>query len=593
MLSRELSATSRRVTLERLSRESWDLLIVGGGITGAGIALEGALRGLKVALVERDDFASGTSSKSSKLLHGGLRYLEHGELRLVHEALTQRNKLFHHASHLAKELPFLFPIYDAYGDNLTVMNAGLWLYDGLSSTSEFRMARLHRKLKPQETVEQEPNLRLEHMKGSLAYIDGLTEDARMTVETLKTAATWGAAIANHVEVTGFNKGPDGKVTGVTVRDRLSGESHSVFARRVINATGPWSDRLARLEDPEAKPRLKPTKGVHLVVRKITEKAIVLKSHEPKDPKKKRWMFIIPYGERTLIGTTDTAHAEDGTDRYLDDDIYASPQEIAYILESANEVCPGADLKPEDVIASFAGWRPLIAPPGEGVSESEISREHEIFVSPAGVIGIAGGKYTTFRSMARQVVDVAVKSLRDEAWLPELANRHADEVPLSGGDLPGGDFDKYLSYAIETHPDLEPGLVRMLVSRYGTNYLVVLSLMEADRGLDRPIVGLSPESPLLRAEVAYFVCYEMAVTLCDVMMRRTRLNLLDARQGLEAVDEIAAVMSGSLQAHEGWTEEERMQWVDRQVRQYQQEIERARAIAAGQDDPRDQTQGTPA
>lgn len=191
MLSRELSAATRRVTLERFAKESWDLLVVGGGITGAGIALEAALRGLKVALVERDDFASGTSSKSSKLLHGGLRYLEHGEVRLVHEALTQRNRLFHHAPHLAKELPFLYPIYDDYGESLSVMSAGLWLYDGLASTSEFRMGRLHRKLKAKETVEQEPVLRPDHLRGSLAYIDGLTEDARMTVETIKTAAAWG------------------------------------------------------------------------------------------------------------------------------------------------------------------------------------------------------------------------------------------------------------------------------------------------------------------------------------------------------------------------------------------------------------------
>lgn len=592
MLSRELSATSRRVTLERLPKESWDLLVIGGGITGAGIALEGALRGLKVALIERDDFASGTSSKSSKLLHGGLRYLEHGELRLVHEALTQRNKLFHHAGHLAKELPFLFPIYDEYGDSLTVLNVGLWLYDGLSSTSEFRMGRLHRKLRPKETVAQEPSLRMERMQGSLAYVDGLTEDARMTVETIKTAATWGAAIANHVEVTSFNMGPDGKVTGVTVCDRLSNETHSVFARRVINATGPWSDRLARLEDPTAKPRLKPTKGVHLVTRKITEKAIVLKSHEPEDPKKKRWMFIIPYGERTLIGTTDTAHAEDGTDSYLDDDVYASPEEIAYILESANDIVPGAHLKPEDVIATFAGWRPLIAPAGEGIAESEISREHEIFRTPAGVIGVAGGKYTTFRSMARQVVDVAVKSLREEAWLHDLSNRHSDEVPLSGGDFPSGDFGTYLAYAMETHAEVEPDLIRMLVSRYGTNYLHVLALMQADRGLDRLIAGLGPETPLLRAEVAYFVRFELAMTLADVMQRRTRLDLLDAHQGLEAADEIAAVMSGALQTLEGWTEEARRRWMDQEVRRYRKEIEKGRAIAAGKDS-RDQAQGSPA
>lgn len=582
MLSREWSVTSRRVTLERLPKEGWDLLVVGGGITGAGIALEGTLRGLKVALVERGDFASGTSSKSSKLLHGGLRYLEHGEIRLVHEALTQRNKLFHDASHLARELPFLFPIYDEYQDHLGLMNAGLWLYDGLSSTSEFRLGRLHRKLRPKETVEQEPVLRLEHMQGSLAYIDGLTEDARMTLETLKTAAAWGAAIASYVEVTGFNKGPDGRITGVTVRDRLTLETHGVFARRVVNATGPWTDRLSRLDDPNAKRRLKPTKGIHIVTRKLTQKAIVFKSHTPSDPKQKRWMFVIPYGERSIIGTTDTAHAEsDPSDQYLDEDVYATPEEIAYVLAAVNVVCPGAALKPEDVIATFGGWRPLIAPSDEDVRESEISREHEIFFTPSGMIGIAGGKYTTFRAMARQVVDVAVKSLREELVLPDLNDRHADEVPLSGGDMPSGDFETYLGYAIEQHQGVEPGLIRMLLGRYGTNYRIVLSLMDADRMLDRPIAGLSPETPLLRAEVAYFVRYEMAVSVQDVMMRRSRLNLLDETQGLEAVDEIAAVMSGCLQALEGWTEEARACWMVREVAAYRDEVAKARRKASGE------------
>jgi glycerol-3-phosphate dehydrogenase len=583
MLSRELSAATRRVTLERFAKESWDLLVVGGGITGAGIALEAALRGLKVALVERDDFASGTSSKSSKLLHGGLRYLEHGEVRLVHEALTQRNRLFHHAPHLAKELPFLYPIYDDYGESLSVMSAGLWLYDGLASTSEFRMGRLHRKLKAKETVEQEPVLRPDHLRGSLAYIDGLTEDARMTVETIKTAAAWGGAIANHVEVTEFRKGPDGRVTGATLTDRLTGTSILLHARRVVNATGPWVDRLNRLDDPAARPRLRPTKGIHIVTRSITDRAIVLKSHEPADPKQKRWMFVIPYGERSIIGTTDTAHAGEG-DAYLDEDVYAGPDEIRYVLDSVNAICPGANLTEADVIATFGGWRPLIAPKEAGVAESAISREHEIFTTPAGVICVAGGKYTTFRAMARQLVDVAIKSLREDSYLPELNPRHADEVPLSGGDFPPGDLDGYVAYAVSSHPDVEPDLIRRLIARYGTNYRLILGLMESDRGLDRPVANLSPETPLMRAEVAYFVRYELAMTLKDAMMRRTRINLLDDQQGLAAAGEVASIMSFALQALAGWTEEARTSWVEREVVSYRAEIEAARAKARGQDAP---------
>lgn len=577
MLARDWSATSRRVALERLPKEGWDLLVVGGGITGAGIALEAALRGLKVALVERDDFASGTSSKSTKLLHGGFRYLEHGEIRLVHEALTQRNRLFHHAPHLAKELNFLFPIYDEYKTSLNVLNAGLWLYDSLSSSSEFRVSRLHRRLKPKETVEREPALRLERMQGSLSYIDGLTEDARMTLETLKTAAGWGAVLVNYAEVTDFKKGPDGRIIGVALRDALSGETSLVHARRVVNATGPWVDRLNRIDDTQTKPRLKPTKGIHLITRKFTDRAIVFKSHVPDDPKQKRYMFIIPYGDRSMIGTTDTAHGGEG-DAYLDEDIYATPSEIAYVLTAVNAICPSVNLKPEDVIASFGGYRPLIAPAEEGVSESAISREHEIFTTASGLICIAGGKYTTYRSMARQVVDVLVKSLSEEAWLPELSPRHADEVGLSGGDIPSGDFQTYLSYAMNSHPEVEPELVKTLIQRYGTNFHVLLGLMTADRSLDRPILGLSPGWPLLRAEVAYFVRYEMAITLKDVMMRRTRLNLLDADQGLGAAEEIAALMSGLLQALEGWTEEFRLDWVEREVKAYRAEIAHARAVA---------------
>ena len=574
-MAREWSALSRQTTLERLGKESWDLLVIGGGITGAGIALEAALRGFKVALVERNDFASGTSSKSSKLLHGGLRYLEHMEFKLVREALTQRNKLFKHAPHLAKEIPFLFPIYRENGDSLGIMDVGLWLYDSFSSMSDFHRSRLHRRIKPQDARVQVPELREEGLKGALAYVDGLTEDARMVVETMKTAVRWGAAIANYTEVTSFQHGPDGKVSRVLVTDRLSGMEVAVHARRVINAGGPWVDRINRMDDPDSAPKLKPTKGIHIVTRQVTDRALVIKSR-PEDGKR-RWMFVIPYYGRSIIGTTDTARPDATDDRYLDDDVYATAEEIRYVLEATNDAIPGANLTEADIIATFGGWRPLIAPP-EDTSESDISREHEIFETPSGIIAIAGGKYTTFRSMAKQVVDFAAKTMREEGWIPETKRRHSDELPLEGGDLPVESFEDYVDYSVRQHPNVEPSLITRLVERYGTNYRQVLALIESDRGLDREVSGLSPEVPLLRAEIAYMVRFEQAMTLSDVMMRRTRLNLLDADQGLRAAEEIALTMSQTLQSLIGWDEAYRQLWANREIEAYRQEVRRGRETA---------------
>ena len=574
-MAREWSALSRQTTLERLGKESWDLLVIGGGITGAGIALEAALRGFKVALVERNDYASGTSSKSSKLLHGGLRYLEHMEFKLVREALTQRNKLFKHAPHLAKEIPFLFPIYRENGDSLGIMDVGLWLYDSFSSLSDFHRSRLHRRIKPQEAKTQVPELRDEGLKGALAYVDGLTEDARMVVETMKTAVRWGAAIANYTEVTSFQHGPDGKVSRVIVTDRLSGMEVSVHARRVINAGGPWVDRINRMDDPAALPKLSPTKGIHIVTRQITDRALVIKSR-PEDGKR-RWMFVIPYYGRSIIGTTDTARPEAPGDAYLDDDVYASPEEIRYVLDATNDAIPGANLTEADIIATFGGWRPLIAPP-EAKAESDISREHEIFETPSGIISIAGGKYTTFRSMAKQVVDFAAKTMREDGWIPETKRRHSDDLPLEGGDLPVDSFEAYLDYSVRQHADVEASLIKRLVERYGTNYRQVLALIENDRGLDREVVGLSSEVPLLRAEIAYMVRFEQAMTLADVMMRRTRINLLDSDQGLRAAEEISLTMSQTLQALIGWDESYRQVWANREIEAYRQEVRRARETA---------------
>jgi glycerol-3-phosphate dehydrogenase len=330
-----------------------------------------------------------------------------------------------------------------------------------------------------------------------------------------------------------------------------------------------------MDDPAAVPKLKPTKGIHIVTRQVTDRALVIKSR-PEDGKR-RWMFVIPYYGRSIIGTTDTARPDSDDDRYLDDDVYANPEEIRYVLDATNDAIPGANLTEADIIATFGGWRPLIAPP-EKTSESDISREHEIFETPSGIISIAGGKYTTFRSMAKQAVDFAAKTMREDGWIPDAKRRHSDDLPLEGGDLPVDSFEAYLDYSVRQHPNVEASLIKRLVERYGTNYRQVLALIDSDRGLDREIAGLSPEVPLLRAEVAYMVRFEQAMALSDVMMRRTRINLLDADQGLRASEEIALTMSQTLQALIGWDEAYRQVWTNREIEAYRQEVRRGRETA---------------
>lgn len=570
-----ISADTRTAQLDRLADTTLDLIVVGGGITGAGIAWEAALRGLSVALFERGDFASGTSSKSSKLLHGGLRYLEQAEVKLVFESLAERNRLFHDAPHVAQKLPFLFPIFAGGRDKSYMIGPGLWLYDVLSAISSLKETKWHERLSPKAAIEEVPALRRDGLRRVYRYMDGLTEDARLVVETIKSAVAAGAIALNYTAVTGFLRDAQGQVAGVTVHDALGDRSVTVRARRVFNAAGPWVDAVRRMDEPQARPRLRPTKGVHILTEAfVSDHAVVMRSASP-DEKKPRVLFVIPYGGRTLIGTTDTDHVGPENDaRYLDEDVHASPAEVRYLLDAVNQTFE-VRLTEADVISAYAGWRPLVAPPEAGLAESAVSREYEVFASPSGLFSIAGGKLTAYRSMAMHAVAEVVASLGRTDLKPSAI----ESKPLSGSELGDDTLAAYVQRARQGAP-WPAEMVGTLALRYGTNWPDLRRLLEADASLAEPIPGLSPDQPHWSVEAIYALEHEGAVTLADFLMRRTRLHLLDANQALDAAAPVAARMAAWLAPKEGWDAAAQARWQQHQVALYEAEVARDRAARAG-------------
>ena len=483
-----------------MSREPIDLLIVGGGVTGAGIARDAALRGFRTALVDKGDFAGGTSSRSSRLVHGGLRYLEQYDFGLVFEASRERRILLRIAPHLVRPLPFLFPTYRGGRVSPWRLRAGMWLYDALAS---FRNVHRHRWLSPREVRRAEPGLRDRELRGAALYYDAQTDDGRLTLATMRDAARAGAHIANYAQVTSFLKA-DGRVGGAAVRDLLSGAVHQVRALTVVNATGPWTDMVRRMDDPAAAALLRPTKGTHVVVPRARlghSYAITVLS-----PLDGRVMFILPWGDLSYIGTTDTDEPQ------TPDDVRASGADVVYLLRSANAMYPQARLVPKDVVATWSGLRPLLAP-DKTLMASQVSREHRVSESPSGLITIAGGKLTTYRVMARDVVDRVATRLRGLDGRPLAPQPATDRMPLPGGE--SADLE-VLVEAARSREMPEP-TARHLVAKYGSESAAVLNLVDRDRAVGRPIVESRPE---IWAEVEYAMEREMALRLPDLMFVST-------------------------------------------------------------------------
>jgi len=514
----------------------YDLVVIGGGITGAGIARDAALRGLKVALFEKTDFGAGTSSKSSKLIHGGLRYLEHGEIRLVFESVSERRVQTRVAPHLVRPLPFLVPIYDGVRPGFEIMNVGLWLYDSLAL---FRSPRLHKAYRGvKAALEIEPQLRSDGLRGVLEYYDCATDDARLVLENALDAIALGAECHTYTEVLRFERNADRRITGVAVRDRLTGKSWTVSTRAVVLAAGAWTDEMiARFELPERK-LLRPTKGVHIVLpreRLPLARAITLIS-----PVDGRVMFAIPWRERTVLGTTDTDY--DGPA----DDIAADASDVKYLVDSGNGYFPGANLSPDDVIATWAGLRPLIAAPPD-VDESSVSREHEVFTRKDGLVIIAGGKLTTYRRMARETVGKALELLRDLGDEPAAKRETTKHRPLPGAvgiETPDLEGVALIGRRLMADYQLDLDSATHLCGVYGARAPELGAAIAKNRALGE---RLDPELPYLWAEVDFAATHDLARTVDDVLSRRVPLLLVSRDNGLGVTDRVAAMMAERL----GW------------------------------------------
>jgi glycerol-3-phosphate dehydrogenase len=513
--------TSRAELLERLERESFDIAIVGGGITGAGIARDAAMRGLSVALVEKGDFASGTSSRSSRLIHGGLRYLRHRQIGLVREALRERGMLLRLAPHLVRPIPFVLPVYRDSRDAPLLLRLGLAGYDALAGTLGIGW---HRAFSAEQTVRAEPSLRPEGLRAGFRYFDAVTNDARLTITVVVSALRLGAAAVNYVEAVGFEKS-GGRVAGVQYRDLVSGKEGLLRAKVVVSAAGPWTDQVRALAGRP--PLLRPTKGIHIVVpraRLPVNSAVAFGEGE-------RIIFAVPHGVHTYIGTTDTDFEGDAGAAWADAD------DVRYLLDAANATFT-TGLVPEDVVATWAGVRPLLK--GEG-SPSDVSRDYEIVDGPPGLYTICGGKLTTFRSMAEHLLDHVIERDGDQFSQRPGRCRTARE-PLPGGAT--GDFPRYrkaLLRALGEAWGIPEASADRLLSAFGAEHVRVLALAARRPELLEPLAG----GPALLAEAVYAVREEMAVTLEDVLHRRLDLMLFGPGDHPALASQTARIVAGEL------------------------------------------------
>jgi len=526
-----------------------DVLVIGGGITGAGIARDAALRGFRTALVDKSDFGAGTSSHSSRLIHGGIRYLEQGAFRLVFEASHERRVLLRIAPHLVRPLAFLFPVYRGGRIPAWKLRAGMWLYDLLSS---FRNVRWHRWLSAKNVRRVEPGLRERGLVGAALYYDAQADDARLVIATVRSAMRAGALAANYVETTALLK-PDGRVRGAVVRDVLTGETATIRANVVVNATGPWSDNLRRLDDPDAEPIMRLTKGAHVTVprkRVANEHAVTLLSQIDG-----RVMFVLPWGDLAYIGTTDT-DADSSPDA-----LRVTGADVTYLLRSANAAFPDAHLGSNDVVSAWVGLRPLLRQ--DHGSPSQVTREHRVLESPHGLISIVGGKLTTYRVMARDVVDRVARRLHELDGRPLAPRAPTDRQPLPGGEAAELEV---LVEAARARGATE-ATARHLVANYGSEAAAVLNLVDRDRPLGTPIARGRPE---IWAEITYAVERELAVRVQDVLIRRLHLFYETPDHAKAVTPKVSARMQQLL----GWDDTR----LAEELRDYFQVVERGRVRA---------------
>lgn len=509
--------------------------MVGGGIVGAAIARDAAMRGLQTVLLEQADLGFGTSSRSSRLIHGGLRYLEQGHLHLVFEATRERRVLMGIAPHLVRPLPFVFPIHRGDRVSLWRLAAGMWLYDLLAL---FRNVAAHRMLGKRAVLEREPMVRERGLVGGARYFDAQCDDARLVLALARSAAGHGATIVTYMGVEDFEWAAD-RVIGVRVADRLTGARGTIRAAAVVNATGPWVDRLRALEEPGCRPLLRITKGAHVMVpreRLGHRDAITFLS-----PIDGRVMFVVPWGDLSYIGTTDTDTQESP------DTTAASTEDVVYLLRSANAEFPNARLGMRDVRATWSGLRALIAS-ADPKAPSQVSREHVIVTGRGGVITVAGGKLTTCRIMGAQTVDRVLADLSKRGVSPRAGPARTDEEPLPGGET--AELEPFRERAREI--GLSPAAAEHLVRHYGTESAGIVNLASIHRELQRP---LHPDHPAIEAEVVHIARREYAYRVEDVLVRRLHLYYETPDCGVAAAARVAQLLAQELGWEPGHAERE--------------------------------------
>ena len=505
----------------------WDVIVVGGGATGLGTAVDSAARGYRTLLLEADDFAKGTSSRSTKLVHGGVRYLAQGNLALVYEALRERGRLLDNAPHVVGKLPFVVPGYTWWSN--PYYGAGLLLYSLMAGRLGIGFSR---PIRAAEALRLAPTLEPQGLRGGIVYWDGQFDDTRLAISLVRTIEDLGGVALNHAPVTGLPT-EHGKVRGVTMRDAETGESLSLRAQVVVNATGVYADSVRRMDDPDVPAMLSPSQGIHLVLDRTFlpgDHAIMIPNTDDG-----RVLFAVPWHDRVIVGTTDTAVPEATLEpRPLAD-------EIAFVLAHAARYL-SKDPRPDDVLSMYAGLRPLVKA-GADAASSSLSREHTLLVSKTGLVTITGGKWTTYRRMAEETVDkaIAVGGLAPAPGRTTNLRLHGAPAPVDGRP---------------PAPEPEPFGV------YGTDAPALRRLLAEQPGWDLP---LHPNLPYRAGEVVWGARHEQARTVEDVLARRTRALLLDARASQDAAPRVAALLAAEL-GHSG-------AWQDDQVRRY-------RALADG-------------
>ncbi|MGV9199682.1 MAG: FAD-dependent oxidoreductase [Promethearchaeia archaeon] len=530
---------NRENIIENLKDTEYDVIVIGGGITGAGVAREAAMRDLKVALIEMQDFSAGTSSRSSKLAHGGIRYLANLEFGLVREATTERNWLLHNLPHIIRPIPFLFIDWEEGKESKFEIKLATTLYDILSDWfSKYNNHKKHKWYSPEKVFEFEPEIKKEGNRGGAIYWDNNMDDGRIVIETLKEAVVRGADVINYCEIIEHLK-ENGQVKGVRCEDHETGDNFDVKGTVVVNATGIWTDEMLETYPEDVpQPVMRPTKGVHLIYERDKVKnnmATIIRSITDD-----RAFFVLPRGDYTIIGTTDTDYQGDLAHPFC------TKEDADYLIKSVKHYFPTAELGYENLISTYAGIRPLVMQKGK--SESDVSRKHEIFWSPDGLLTITGGKYTTFRKMAEDLM----RAIEEKDIFPQLKvkkNYSKKEFLISLKR------DEWAMQLKASGLQLDEEISNHLYQQYGKGALKILDLIKEDKSLKQRI---DPDNNFIKAEVIYSLRYELTVHLMDVFRIRTEMSLfVDHKKAQKIAQVVAEIMADEY----GWTEEQKKEEID--------------------------------